>query len=179
MILFVFIKGALDGTPCGQNKICMARECVESESVHIPIHSVQKIQQCPLGSFDSEKKYAKTCKNLLNSNDVSLCDNQFYQIVCCQTCLKMKYNKCVDRDIKKMEPLKKSLFQIEFLECTKDWCKIVKNKKICKSIKCENLKKNPCFNDGICKTNKLASKLSANQHISFSCLCKLGYSGNA
>lgn len=161
---------ALEGTVCGENKVCHLGECIHDvkftkrtkSRFHKQISLSRKM--CPQGSkqeiyfslYSNYHSESFNCAKLLENKPKkyyydpefdcgSFHDRHFnYSDVCCETCLKVSLKTCT-------------------------------RARECKTT-CETLGKNPCFNGGKCVTNQTAVNL-ANTDIAFYCVCPRGYSG--
>jgi hypothetical protein len=172
----------MDGTRCGEEKICHSAQCLSIEKVNA-MNGVQQglgnpnsnyfsdrlrnsarllRELCPQGTDQEELAethgYMKhTCDDALLNYNYDLCNGLPYMLVCCEKCLKYKLNKCANCS-----------------DETRRGC--MRQHHECEIVTCENLTENPCYNGGVCVTNRSELNI-VTAKTAFYCKCPKGYSG--
>lgn len=172
-------KEALDGTSCGVNKICIYYKCVDVKSYkrykswdlesYKPVSKYEYSSgliksNCPAGTSQEQRAIANPPTNLAD----------YYTQISCDLALFPG-----SREIKRFGFCGKTSFYDNICceKCIKYRMNNCSYEEPCEYPTCETLKSNPCFNDGLCVTDKSAIGAD-NTNVAFNCICKPGFTGN-
>jgi len=183
--------GLMDGTPCGPNKECSRRKCVDKSKllgnkakltkIYNPDYKKLLLSVCPNGiptSYTTNKKnmikedeakqaYCNQLEKRMKNYDIPCRDGDNYFLArCCENCIKFNFSKC-DKYLRGEE--------IEKEICGKQHCKLSKESDKCGIPTCKEAK-SACFNGGTC-VNNLTALRYREASTAFYCICKQGYFG--